>query len=543
MADPVEALLKFYDAQKAERVPWDPLFQEAADFLLPRRAAFTTPIVKGHNRDDYLYDDTGPWALEQFANGLHSMFTSPLSRWFGMQVKQPEARQNQLVRDWLDHATGVLYDQFNSSVSSFHPSVHEVYSDVGAFGYGVGYSEWSDSDSAVLYQARFPGECFLVEDLYGRIRGVIRCYKLKVDQFVEAFGIDKLPENARQRYQEKGEGEEYEIVHAVLARSHPLMMRFNIPERYEFGSVRVCKKVGKEPLVVGGFRSFPYHIARWGKRAGEVYSTSPGINALPSVRRANAIQLDLIKIANRWADPPTQGPDDEALSPYDLSPGAQNYYRPGSQDRVEAINGVLGDPSWAQKVLEDTQASIIRMFFVEAFLTTSDSNGQNVKATFVMQRRDERFRQLAAMLSRMEREFLGSIIERTFDICQERGLIEPLPFAGLDVEVEYLSPIVRAQRSEQLDGLFPLIELSSIGAQHDPSIMQGFNWDVIQREAGERVYALPSRWFKSEDEMAELRQQQAEASQMQSMLAQSEAAGNFGGALKDVSEAELAQRA
>jgi hypothetical protein len=540
MTTPVQTVVKFYESQKADRDPWDPLFQEVADYMLPRRAAFTTPVVKGHNRDDYLYDDMGPWALEQFANGLHSMLTSPLSRWFGLQIKQETLRENTSVIEWKDHATEVLYDQFNSSISSFHPSVQEVYSDVGAFGYGVGYSEWNDDDSAVLYQARFPGEIYLVEDLYGRVRGVVRKYKLKIHQFVEAFGIDRLPVQERQRYTEKGEGKDFEIIHAVLPRAHPIMQKFNIAERYSYGSVRVCKDMKDGPLAVGGYRSFPFHIARWGKRAGEVYASSPAITALPSVRRANAIQLDLIKIANRWADPPIQAPDDESLAPYDLSPGSTNYYRPGSGDRIEAVAGVLGDPQWAQRVLEDTHGSIMRMFFVEAFLTTADSNGQNVKATFVMQRRDERFRQLAAMLSRMEREFLGSIIERTFDLCQENGLIAPAPIdEQVTLEIEYLSPIVRAQRSEQLDGLFPLIELAAIGAQSDPTVMEVFEWDNIMRDAGEEVYALRESWFKSREQIEAIRQAAAE---QQQMAQQAEMAQQLGGALKDVSSAELATR-
>lgn len=540
MAEPVKALLKFYEAQKADRQPWDSLFQEAADFLLPRRAAFTTNISKGERREDYLYDDTGPWALEQFANGLHSMLTSPLSRWFDLQIKQKELSQDSRVIEWKDAVVEILYDQFNSSISSFHPMVQEVYSDVGCFGYGVGYSEWSDEENAVLYQARFPGECYLIEDLYGRIRGLARCYPLKIHQFVQAFGLDKLPQGEQDIFKQTGMGKDKEIVHIVLPRVHPLMQELKIPERYSYGSVRICKDFVNGPLAVGGFRSFPFHVARWGKRAGDVYSTSPGISALPSVRRANAIQLDVIKIANRWADPPTQGPDDEVLAPYDLSPGAQNYFRPGTQDRIEAISGVLGDPSWAVKVLEETKTAITRMFFVDAFLTTADSNGQNVKATFVMQRKDERFRQLASMLSRLEREFLGSIIDRTFDICMDKGLIPDPPNVDVDLDIEYLSPIVRAQRSEQLDGLFPLIELSALAAPHDPSVMQGFNWDEIQRDAGQRVYALPASWFKSKEEIASVKEA---ATQQQRLLTESEMAKNIGGAIKDVSSADLSQRA
>ena len=540
MSDDVKAVLAFFESQKAERDPWDPLFQEAADFLLPHKAAFTSKVVKGENRFDELYDDTGTWALEQFANGIHSYMTSPLVRWAGLQIKEKDLRDDPDVMAWRDYAVDVLYDQFNASHSSFHPTLQEIYLDLGAFGYGVGFSEWSEKDQAVLFQSRFPGEIYLIEDQYGRVRGLNRIYKLKAHQFVEAFGIEKMPQSDRDIFEKTGGGREFEIVHSVLPSDHPVMKRFKIAKKFKYGSVRVCrdKTENNEPLAVGGFKSFPFHVARWGKRAGEVYSTSPGINALPSVRRANAIQLDLIKIANRFADPPTQGPDDEALSPYDMSPGAQNYFRPGTNDRIEGINGVFGDPNFANTILEKAEQSIVRSFFVDAFLTTADSNGQNVKATFVNQRRDERFRQLAAMLSRVERELLGSYIERTFELAQENGKIPPAP-QGVTLEIEFLSPITRAQRSEQLDGMFSLVELAGLGAQFDPTVMNSFKWGEIIKHAGDKVYSLPSAWFKSQEE---LEQEQQEEAARQQMLEATQLAQGLGGAVKDVADADLSQR-
>lgn len=532
----VAALEKFVQNTKSDREPWDPLYQEVADFLIPRKSSFTTPHVKGNRKENQIYDDTGPWALEQFGNGIHAYLTSPQSRWFDLQIVGDEYKKNSDVLLWKEEVTNILYREFNSSISSFHPTMQEVYTDTGAFGYGIAYSEWSEADDGVLFQARFPGECYLYEDLYGRLRGITRCYTLKAVAFVEAFGLDKLSLDDQTKYREGNLQKEFQIDHIVLPTTHPVMMDMGIAERYKYGSIRLCGDCPDKIVQEGGFKSFPYHTARWAKRAGDVYSTSPSISAMPSIRRANLINLDIMKIANRWADPPTQGPDDETLSPYDLSPGAQNFYRPGTTDRIEAITGVLGDPSWAERLLENTQASIQRQYFIEAFLTTADSNGQNVKATFVNQRKDERFRQLSAMLSRIERELLSSVVERNYELCEDHGKIPEPPVDGVALEIEFLSPIVRAQRAEQLDGLYPLMELSGIGAQFDPSVMDVFEWDNIIRDSGEKIYALPASWFKTR-EAIEAKKQNDQA--MQELQAGSEIAGNLGSAVKDVADADL----
>lgn len=540
--DAVSSLVAFKDSLKSERQPWEPLYQEVTDFMQPKRASWTTELVPGDNKFDYLHDYTAPWALDQFANGLHSMLTSPLSKWFALQYRRLDDRYQQEQLEWLSIATEVLYDQFNSPYSSFHPAIQEVYTDLGATGYGVLYSEWSDEDASIQYQARFPGECYLVEDQYGRVRGLVRCYKFDISQFVEAYGVEKLPEGDRQALQngKPPTGKKYEITHAVLPRDHYAMRKFKVAKNLAFGSVRVCKESGPEPLTVGGYQSFPYHVARWGRRTGDVYSNSPGMMALPSARRVNAMQVDLTKIVNRWADPPLQVPDDEFLSPFDLSPGAINYYRTGSGDRIETISGQLGDITPATVMVQNAQQEIVRAFFVDAFMVTGDSNGQNVKATFVNQRRDERFRQLAAALSRVEREFLGSIVDRAFRLCREKGFIpDPPPVEGGPLLVEYTSPITRAQRSETLDGLYQQIEMATAGAQFDPAIMGAFKWDRILSDTARDVWSLPAQWYRSEEEMAELRQQQAQANQAAQAEQESMTARNLAGAIKDVGQAGL----
>lgn len=540
MTTPTQNLIKYAESLKSERLPWDTLYQEVADFTLPKRAAFTTDLTPGDNGFDYLHDDTAPWALDQFANGLHAEMVSPLTRWFTLQPRDMTRRLDRATQEWIDDAVNVLYDQFNSAISSFHPSMQEVLTDLGAFGYGTLYSEWAAEDRAVLFQARSPGEIYMVEDQYGRVRGVVRCYQITLTQFIEQYGVERLPETMKQQVASGNipHGKKFTMHHAVMARAHPVMAQFNIPANFTFGSVRVCKETGPEPLSVGGYDSLPFHVARWGRRTGEVYPGSPGITALPSARRANTIHVDLTEIVNYWARPAIQAPDDEFLSPYDLSPGAMNYYRPGHTDRIEMISGVGGDITPAMGLLEKAQAAISRAFFVDAFLTTADSNGQNVKATFVQQRRDERFRQLASMLSRVEREFLGSIIDRVFAICQEQGLIPPAP-SPVTLDIEYLSPIVRAQRSEQLDGLYQQVELAATAAQFDQSAMQVFNWDNIMQDTANAIFSLPSRWYRSPEELAELREQMAQQMQNEQMRAEAGTARDLAGAIKDVSQAGI----
>ena len=91
-------------------------------------------------------------------------------------------------------------------------------------------------------------------------------------------------------------------------------------------------------------------------------------------------------------------------------------------------------------------------------------------ATEVLQRRDERLRLLGPVVSRMQAEFQGPLIERSLRILERRsqpfwreGLDGPLPLpppalGESELKVDYVTPIGQAQKAVQVESMARVIE-------------------------------------------------------------------------------------
>ena len=109
----------------------------------------------------------------------------------------------------------------------------------------------------------------------------------------------------------------------------------------------------------------------------------------------------------------------------------------------------------------------MRGFHVD-WLTLRD--GPQMTATEVLQRRDERLRLLDPVVSRMQAEFQGPLIERSLRILERRsqpfwreGLDGPLPLpppelGESELKVDYVTPIGQAQKSACWPSTAPSME-------------------------------------------------------------------------------------
>ena len=86
-----------------------------------------------------------------------------------------------------------------------------------------------------------------------------------------------------------------------------------------------------------------------------------------------------------------------------------------------------GQPGLGLDLIQSVQQAIVRGFHVD-WLTLRD--GAQMTATEVLQRRDERLRLLGPVVSRMQAEFQGPLIERSLRILERRSL--PFWREGLD---------------------------------------------------------------------------------------------------------------
>ena len=94
---------------------------------------------------------------------------------------------------------------------------------------------------------------------------------------------------------------------------------------------------------------------------------------------------------------------------------------------------------------EQKRTSIKRAFFVDLFLLLANYTDQ-MTATEVAERVNEKMLILGPMLGRLMSELLDPIITRTFNILLRLKKIPPPPpeLANQDYKVKYISPLAKA---------------------------------------------------------------------------------------------------
>ena len=149
-----------------------------------------------------------------------------------------------------------------------------------------------------------------------------------------------------------------------------------------------------------------------------------------------------------------------------------------------------------------------------------NSDRRQMTATEVLQRAQEKGALLAPTVGRQQSETLGPLIEREIGVLFRQGVLPPPPeiLEEEDYEVEYVSPLSRAMKSEEGVGILRTLEMVQPIAAVDPSVMDNFNFDEITRVLAD-VNGVPQRILNTEDVIEETRGARAQQAQMQQALA------------------------
>ena len=528
------ALIKRFDRLRSDSQTFRSHWQEVADLVLPSRD-FTVERSPGQKRNNKIFDATAPWANEQFAGGLHGLLTSPGLKWFSLRTRRDELNRIAAVKEWLEDCERRMYAVFNAPDYNFNPSMGEVYLDTGGFGNGVMFV--GEKPRSLSFQARPLGENYIAENDDGRVDTNFRHFRYSARQCVQAFGKDNVHEDVLKKV-EVDPDHQFEVLHAVYPNSDFNSGKSQVKRNMPWTSHYVLLQQ-KHSLQVSGYKEFPYMVARWMKVAGEVWARGPGMVLLPDIRMLNEMMRTTIRSAQKRVDPPLQLPDDGFLGPIRMAPSALNYYRSGTQDRIEPIE-TRGSPELGLEVIESVRRSVVRGWYVDLMNLPEDKyEGSRVSATWTLQRRQEKMRVIAPLLSRMQTEFLGPMIDRVFSIMQRQKAFLPAPpeLAEEIIDIDYVSPIAKAQRAQEAESIINLFSLLAPLAQSDPAAMAVVNTEEVARY-GQDLYGAPTRILRSREEM-QARREQEEAIKQATLLGQ---AGQMGAdVMKSASEGRKAR--
>jgi len=512
-------LVDRFSTLKTTRSTWESHWQEIADYMQPRKADITQQRTRGDKRNEIIFDGTAIHALELLSSSLHGMLTNAATPWFTLQYKDTMLAEDDAAREWLDSVTQDMYIAFNRS--NFQQEVQELYQDLISFGTSAMFVS-ADEKNLIRFNTRHIKEIYIAENERGQVDTVFRLFTISARAAVNLFGENNVGAAILNKFKQD--------VYADVDLLHVVMPRDGYDQSKQDSQNMPFKSCYLDPNDVhmiseGGFREFPYVVPRYLKASYEIYGRSPSMNALPDVKMLNKMSEVAIKAGQKQIDPPLMIPDDGFMLPIRTVPGGLNFYRSGSRDRIEPLNIGANNPITIN-MIQDRQLAVQKTFYVDQLLT---SQGGNMTATEVLQRNEEKMRLLGPVLGRLQSELLQPLIERVYKILERQGVFKPAPeiLAQQDVEIEYVSPLAKAQKSGDLNTVMRGVEIFGAMSQFAP-VLDYLDTDGLAKYV-QKVLGLPAAVMKSDAQVQQLRnerqqQQQAQAEQEQQMQ-QAEAAG------------------
>lgn len=531
------SILKRFERLEGRRGEWDGIWQQCADFVLPR-------MGKNNKKNQHIFDSTAPLALGHFAAAMESTLVPRTLKWHSFVTGTPEMDQDPAVADWLEAARDVIFALRYAPEANFANQMTEAFLSLGVTGTAVIYVD-DQAGQGLRYQCIPVHEVYLATDFSGRPDTVFRAYTLTARQAVERFGPDDLPPNIVKDAGDPVQMErDYEFIHGVFPRRDFDAQKLG-PENMPVASVHIAR-AARVVVRESGFRTMPYAVARFSVTAGEVYGRSPAMDVMPDIVQVNAMKMTLLRAAERMAEPPMLLREDDVLEGFNFQAGSLNYGALDSQGQpmVQPLK-VDGNLPVGLEMIEAARKVINEAYYINLFQILVEQEGQQT-ATEVLQKASEQAQLLAPVVGRLQSELLWTIIEREVDILEESGAFPPMPEAlaasGAKVNPKYETALAQALSSRDGQAVLRGLETFPLLAQFDPTGVPQLLDAVEVARTVWSSFGAPTRLLRSAEDMEQLQQKAAEQQAQALALAQ---AGQMVEGLSGLSNAEknLAQAA
>jgi hypothetical protein len=526
-------IIRRQEKMATDRAVFDSHWREIAERILPRADHFRVNRNPGDKHTEKIFDATAGLALERFAAAMESMLTPRTQRWHKLKTGVEELDEDQSVKEYLDTVTKILFQVRYSPRANFASQANEAYMSLGAFGTGAVFTD-DLVGRGIRYRSIPLSEMYIAENHQGAVDTVHRRFPMTVRQAAQKWGEKNLSEKM-QAALEKSPEQMFDFIHAVGPRDDFDSTKKNYQGMPWYSCYLSID--GRNILSESGYHAMPYAVGRYVTGPKEVYGRSPAMTVLPDIKMLNEMSKTVIRAAHKMVDPPLLLQEDGALAAFDLRPGALNYG--GVNDQGQQLVHALQTNARVDiglDMMEQRRKTINDAFLVTLFQILVDAPAMT--ATEAMLRAQEKGALLAPTMGRQQSEFLGPLIEREIDILARAGVLPPMPDAlreyGGQVEIEYVSPLNRAQRADEGVAIMNTLQAITPLAQIDPSVMSIFDPEQVARELAD-INGVPAKVMRSPEQMQAMKDQQAQAAQAQQLLA---AAPVASGVVKDLAQAQ-----
>lgn len=541
-----EEVLRRQARMEAERAPLDGVCQEVAERVLTRQRDFTgRQSGAGAWRSDKVFDSTAPLALDKFAAAIESMLTPRASRWHELAIRDWRDRQDrpaalpEAVRAWLGQVNETLFSARYAAGANFASQAHETYVGLGAFGNGTLFVDEAPEDGmgggGLRYRSIPFAETWFAENFQGQVDTVHRKFELTARQWVQRFG-DETPASIA-RAAEDEPHRRFELIHCTQPREDADWSRRDW-RGMAFASWYVSFE-GRKLLKEQGYRTMRYAVARYVTAPREIYGRGPAMTVLADIKTVNEQQKTLLRTGQMIAEPPLLLSDEGGLTAFKLQPRAINRGAL-AQDGTELVRplSIGANLPITLEMVNQTRESINQAFLVTLFQILVET--PQMTATEAMLRAQEKGALLAPVMGRLQSELLGPLVQAELDILAGGGALPDMPreleaLEDVVADIDYTSPLARAQKSDEGVAILRLLEDAAAVGQFDPSAVKLIKGPETLRRLAE-IRGAPAGLLRSPEDMEALAEQDGAMARLQAVLG---AAGQAAGVAKDAAAAGL----
>jgi len=518
MTDRAEMWIHRKETASADRIVADAKFKEIRDYIFPSGEGFIAKDTPGANSRAKVFDNTGELANDNMAGGIHALATNPATKWFGSKFEDEDLNQDEDAALWLADSRKRMFRVYQDPRGGFGLNAQEFYLQLSSYGNSP-FFVGDRPGRMPLFRSRALADVYWYEDADGTVDTVLYVFQLSaraaVQQWGNAAGIKVAEKAANGRTAE----EKFTFLHiAAPRRNHnprsPLALQMPVMSLW----INIDEKI---EILESGYPELPYMTARWRKRPSELYARGAGHKALPDVKMLQRWDRAGIIAAEKTIEPSLAVPDDGVLGPITLEAGGINYVRSelfqrGGASPIRAIE-TGARPDVAEDSAETRRVRVRNAFMAQLLQLLRDPR---MTATQSLQLEEEQLRSMSPVLTQLESEWIGPLVDRTFSVMLRGGLFADLPPAlqeraaegSIRIETSFISPLSKAQKLSEARAISQTMDIMGPAIQADPSILDNQDMDETYRDVAENV-GVPIELLRPVAQIEAMRKARQEAAE------------------------------
>ena len=535
-----------WDALKEERSSWMSHWKDISEVLLPRAGRFLPTENNRGGRAAFrkILDSTGTRALRTLSGGMMSGMTSPARPWFRLTTFNPELDESYEVKVWMSQVTSLMQMVFYKS--NTYRALQMAYEELGAFGTSATLI-YDDFDRVIHCHPLTIGEFAIATDSRGRVNTVYREFRMTVAMLVQEFGVANVSRAVKDMY-DRGQLDEWvDVINAIEPRTERDPRKTDA-KNMPYLSVYFEKSGDKgKVLRETGFTEFPAMCARWSVTGGDIYGTSPGMEALGDLCQLQQMQFRKSQAIDYKVHPPVLIPSEMKNMGTQFLPGGVIPYSNAQQaQQIRSAYMVDLDLNSLLVDIQDVRQRINEAFYRDIFMLMVNSTDKTMTATEVTERHEEKMLLMGPVLERLNAEMLDPLINIVFNKLVQADLLPPLPedLQGQQLNVEFISILAQAQKAISTNSVDRMFSVLGNLAGMRPDIVDNVDLDFWPQWYADALGVDP-RFIVSGKKVAVIREQRAQAEQqaaaMEQLQGATQAAKNMGMSMQGQSPEQIMQ--